>query len=119
MRSNWNLAKTKFRLVVEYFQSENEALENMMRGKWEGVSPRRIRPVDGRKENEENERVRGIYTRLQSNRAIDQWDSAANEGYLVGSNSLNFEKGTVSAYLIRNSEFRINSKSHGRRRGEI
>ena len=26
---------------------------------------------------------------------------------------------TVSAYLIRNSEFRINSKHHGSRRGEI
>ena len=29
------------------------------------------------------------------------------------------KKGTVSAYLIRNSEFRMNSKFHGRRRGEI
>ena len=44
----------------------------MMRGKWESVLPRGIRPVDGRKENEENERVRGIYTLLYSNRAIDQ-----------------------------------------------
>ena len=44
----------------------------MMRGKCERVSPRGIRPVDGRKENEENERVRGIYTLLYSNRAIDQ-----------------------------------------------
>ena len=44
--------------------------------------------------------------------------SAANEGYLVGSNSLNFEKGTVSADLIHNSDFRINSKDHGSRRGE-
>ena len=89
-----------------------------MRGKWERVSHRGIRPVDGRKENEEYERVRGIYTLLYSNRAIDQKESAANEGYLVGSNSLNFEKGTVSAYLIRNSEFRINSKDHGSRQGE-
>ena len=44
----------------------------MMRGKWERVSPRGIRPVDGRKGNEENGRVRGIYTLLNSNRAIDQ-----------------------------------------------
>ena len=44
----------------------------MMRGKWERVSPRGIRPVDGTKKNEENERVRGIYTLLYSNRAIDQ-----------------------------------------------
>ena len=44
----------------------------MMRGKWERVSPRGIRPVDGRKVNEENEGVRGIYTLLYSNRAIDQ-----------------------------------------------
>ena len=44
----------------------------MMRGKSERVSPRGIRPVDGRKKNEENERVRGIYTLLYSNRAIDQ-----------------------------------------------
>ena len=36
----------------------------MMRGKWERVSPRGTRPVDGRKENEENGRVRGIYTLL-------------------------------------------------------
>ena len=44
----------------------------MMRGKWERVSPRGIRPVDGRKDNEENERVRGIYILLYSNRATDQ-----------------------------------------------
>ena len=44
----------------------------MMRGKWERVSPRGSRPVDGRKENEENERVRDIYTLLYSNRPIDQ-----------------------------------------------
>ena len=44
----------------------------MMRGKWERVSPRGIRPVDGRKENEENERVRCIYTLFYSNRVIDQ-----------------------------------------------
>ena len=43
-----------------------------MRRKWERVSPRGIRPVDGRKANEENERVRGIYTLLYSNRVIDQ-----------------------------------------------
>ena len=36
----------------------------MIRGKWERVSPWGIRPVDGRKENEENGRVRGIYTLL-------------------------------------------------------
>ena len=44
----------------------------MMGGKWERVSPRGNRPVDGRKANEENERVRGIYTLLYSNRVIDQ-----------------------------------------------
>ena len=44
----------------------------MMRGKWERVSPRGIRLVDGRKANEGNERVRGIYTLLCSNRVIDQ-----------------------------------------------
>ena len=38
----------------------------------ERVSPRGNRPVDGRKTNEENERVRGIYTLLYSNRVIDQ-----------------------------------------------
>ena len=43
-----------------------------MKGKWQAVSPRRYRPVDGREENEENERVRGIYTVLYSNRVIDQ-----------------------------------------------
>ena len=53
----------------------------MMRGKWKRVSPRGIRPVDGRKKSEENEKVRGIYTLLYSNRAIDQEESAANEGY--------------------------------------
>ena len=36
----------------------------MMRGKWERVSLRGIRPVDGKKENEENGRLRGIYTLL-------------------------------------------------------
>ena len=63
----------------------------MMRGKWERVSPRGIRPVDGRKKNEQSEKVRGIYTLLYSNRIIDQKESAAsinvNEGYLLGSNS--------------------------------
>ena len=44
----------------------------MMRGKWERVWPRGIRPVDGRKVNEENERVWSILTLLYSNRAIDQ-----------------------------------------------
>ena len=44
----------------------------MMRGKWKRVSPRGIRPVDGRRANEEDERVRGIYTLLHSNRVIDQ-----------------------------------------------
>ena len=44
----------------------------MMRGKWERVPPQEIRPVDGRKANEGNERVRGIYTLLYSNRVIDQ-----------------------------------------------
>ena len=45
-----------------------------MKGKWKRVSRRgnRHRPVDGRKANEENERVRGIYTLLYSNRVIDQ-----------------------------------------------
>ena len=33
----------------------------MMRGKWERVSPRVIRPVDGRKENEENESTGYLY----------------------------------------------------------
>ena len=36
----------------------------MMRGNWERVSPRGTRPVDGRKEIEENGRVSGIYTLL-------------------------------------------------------
>ena len=43
-----------------------------MKGKWKSVSPRGNRPVGGRKANEENERVRGIYTLLYSNRVIDQ-----------------------------------------------
>ena len=43
-----------------------------MKGKWKKVSPRGNRPVDGRKANEENERVRGIYTLLYNNRVIDQ-----------------------------------------------
>ena len=34
-------------------------------------------------------------------------------------NCLNVAKGTVPAYLIRISEFRINSKYHGSKRGEI
>ena len=36
----------------------------MMREKCERISPRGTRPVDGRKENEKNGRVRGIYTLL-------------------------------------------------------
>ena len=43
-----------------------------MKGKWKRVSPRANRPVDGRKANEENETVGGIYTLLYSNRVIDQ-----------------------------------------------
>ena len=43
-----------------------------MKGKWTTVSPRENRPVDVRKANEENERVRGIYTLLYSKRVIDQ-----------------------------------------------
>ena len=50
----------------------------MMRGKWKTVAPRGIRPVGDRKANEENERVRGIYTLLYSNRVIDKEKSAAN-----------------------------------------
>ena len=34
----------------------------MMRGNWERGSPRGTKPVDCRKENEENGRVRGFYT---------------------------------------------------------
>ena len=49
-----------------------------MKGKWKRVSPRGNRPVDGRKANEENERVRGFYTLLYSNRIIDEKESAAN-----------------------------------------
>ena len=49
-----------------------------MKGKWKRVSPRGNRPVDGRKANEENERARGIYTLIYSNRVIDQKESAAN-----------------------------------------
>ena len=43
-----------------------------MKGKWKKFSPRGNRSVDGRKTNEENERVRAIYTLLYSNRVIDQ-----------------------------------------------
>ena len=43
-----------------------------MKGKWKRVAPRGNRPVDGGKANEENQRVRGIYTLLYSNRKIDQ-----------------------------------------------
>ena len=69
----------------------------MLRGKWERVSPRGIRPVDGRKENEENERVRGIYTLLSSNRAIDQQESAAN-------NNVNKE---VTIWILKKGGFCI------------
>ena len=56
-----------------------------MTGKWKRVSPRGTRPVGGRKENEENERVRGIYTLLYNNRVIDLQESAANNNaYEVG-----------------------------------
>ena len=43
-----------------------------MKGKWKRVPPRGNRPVDGGKANEENERVRVIYTLLYNNRVIDQ-----------------------------------------------
>ena len=43
-----------------------------MKGKWKRVSARGKRPFDGRKANEENERVRGFYTLLYSNGVIDQ-----------------------------------------------
>ena len=36
----------------------------MIREKWERISLRGTRPVDGRKENEKNGKVRGIYTLL-------------------------------------------------------
>ena len=48
-----------------------------MKGKWKRVPARGKRPVDGRKANEENERVRGFYTLLYSNRVTDQKESNA------------------------------------------
>ena len=42
-----------------------------MKGKRKRVSPQGNRPVDSREANEENERVRGTYTLLYSNRVID------------------------------------------------
>ena len=64
--------KDKIWTCLKIISEQELSSSNMIRGKWERVSPRGIRPVDGRKENEENERVRVNYTLLYSNRTIDQ-----------------------------------------------
>ena len=60
------------------FSEQELSSKNIMKGKWKRVSHRGNGPVDGRKTNEETERVRGIYTLLNSNQVIDQKKSAAN-----------------------------------------